>query len=148
MRLLREKSPAFMDDYFGGMRSVLIGMRVHLISVINSSEKLLEEETARWAKTAAAAFGQDFVPPPLFGQRGDDGEEVPSTPLQQQPPSSVPERRGPGRPPKVRPPPVVRSNLELWNISRAKDDKIETGQDRRIIYSIERITSLKVCFRK
>lgn len=133
IRLLNRKPAGFVDDFFAGVRTVLIGMHNQLRGVIVSSEKLLSEEVDRWAKTAAAAYGPDFQ----GGGAGDAQQDNESGNDEPQP-----QKRGPGRPRKY-PLPRQLTNLEKWNISRAKDDKIETTQDRRIIYYIERITSLR-----
>lgn len=140
IRLLQRPSPLFVSDFFNGLRIVLIGTHALLRAMITASERALEEEADRWAKTAAAAFGDAARlklngGQPLQPQPDDQsGDDVPPPP---------PAARG--RPRKQQPPAaqVKRSNLELWNISRATDDKIETMQDRRIIYLIERVTSLR-----
>jgi hypothetical protein len=138
IRLLQRPSPLFVSDFFNGLRTVLIGTHALLRAMITASERALEEEADRWAKTAAAAFadiarlkmnGGQPLQPQLDDQSGDD----------------IPAPVARGRPRKQQPPApqVKRTNLELWNISRATDDKIETMQDRRIIYLIERVTSLR-----
>jgi hypothetical protein len=141
IRLLQRPSPLFVSDFFNGLRIVLIGTHGLLRAMITASERALEEEADRWAKTAAAAFGDAARlklngGQPLQPQPDDQsGDDIPAPPAAR------------GRPRKQQPPAaaaqVKRSNLELWNISRATDDKIETMQDRRIIYLIERVTSLR-----
>jgi Cdc6-like AAA superfamily ATPase len=145
IRLLMRRPPAFTDDFFAGVSTVLVSMHAQLRSVLVSTEKNLSEEADRWAKTAAAAYGQDGdVQQQQQQQQDNDSGNEEGTRQQQQQQQQQPERRGPGRPRKY---PVLQpratTNLEKWNISRAKDDKIETMQDRRIIYLIERVTSLK-----
>lgn len=140
IRLLQRPSPLFIKDFFDGLRMVLIGTHAQLRDMITASERTLEEEADRWAKTAAAAFGDAArlklngglsLQPQPDDQSGDDAQ--------------LPSGRPRGRPPKQPLPSNAgkKSNLELWNISRATDDKIETMQDRRIIYLIERVTSLR-----
>lgn len=142
IRLLRRPSPLFVKDFFDGLRTVLIGMHAQLRDMIAASERALEEEADRWAKTAAAAFG-DAARMKMNGP----GTQMEKQPDDQSGDDAQPLTRPRGRPPKQPSlpgnPQGKRSNLELWNISRATDDKIETMQDRRIIYLIERVTSLR-----
>lgn len=110
----------FADDFFSGMRTVLLDMRLNTVILLTRTKGSLREEAENWVKLGGGGGGggvnpgrQSLLSSPGGLNRGGVDEEKNLT------------------------------AIEKWKRARARDDRNETQVDRAILYLLDREAALE-----